>query len=248
MKRMSSILTCSVLAGFVLAGCQSSRSPQTSMMQPSAAPAERPVSVAPVVLAEGVLPPGNADPRAWVADEVTLAQQRPVKHSHEAGFVYAPVTPSRLTIGGETKTLRPGEAVFIGDNVAHTHDVTCTVPTDCRDSFWEIRLTRPGTKPAAGDEKTKRIFESPTFTASSADAATRLRFELLQVPPGAVVPLSAAGTRYLYVPRGGIAGKALSGSDRLLPREGLLALPQTPVTARNEGHTPVAVLVWHAAR
>jgi hypothetical protein len=185
-------------------------------------------------------------PRAWVADEVTLGQQRAVTHRHEAAFVYAPVTPTRLTMSGQTRGIRPGEAAFVGDNVLHTHDVTCTVPTDCRDSFWEIRLAPAGVNPAAGDDQTKRVFVSPALTASSADAATRLRFELLQILPGTVVTLSGPGTRYLYVPRSGRADSGLSAGDRPLARAGLLAPPETPVTLRNDGQVPIAVLVWQA--
>lgn len=83
--------------------------------------AARPV-VAPVLLAEGVVSPALSGALAWVADEVTLGAERVLVHGHEAAFVYAPVTPSRLTVAGQTRTLRPGQAVFVGDNVVHTHD------------------------------------------------------------------------------------------------------------------------------
>jgi hypothetical protein len=252
MKGIATMMTFCVLSASALAACQSSRVPQTSLVQPSAAPAERGISApTPIVLAEGVLPPAPIGQRAWVADEVTLGQQRAVTHRHEGAFVYAPVTPSRLTVAGRTRTLRPGEAVFVGDNVQHTHDVTCMVPSDCRDSFWEIRLAQPGAPPPAGDDQTRRVFVSPTFNAFSADAAARVRLELVQIPPGAVVGLSGSDTRYLYIPRNvpgnDVASTALSGPDRLVAGEGLLVLPQAPVTASNHGRAPVAVLALRTA-
>jgi hypothetical protein len=229
-----------------LAGCQSSQWPLPSSVQPAAAPAERPRAVSvPVVLAEGVVPPADLGRRAWVADEVTLGQQRALTHSHEAAFVYAAVTPSRLTVSGQTRTLRPGEAVFVGDHVAHTHEATCTVPTDCRDSFWEIRLAAPGVPPPTGE--TARVFVSPPFTVSSTATPTRLRFELLQVPPGAVAPLSGRDIRYFYLPPSRFADTRFAGLEGLRPGTGLLTLPGgTPVDVRNGSRTPVAVLVWHA--
>ena len=46
----------------------------------------------------------------------------PITHGHVGGFVYAVVGTNQLVItGGETKDIKPGEAGFIGTDVAHTH-------------------------------------------------------------------------------------------------------------------------------
>lgn len=63
----------------------------------------------------------------------------PITHSHIAGFVYATVGTHQLAIqGGETKDIKPGEAGFIGSDVAHTHANPGTAPIE-----WYFLALRP---------------------------------------------------------------------------------------------------------
>src|SRR5262249_2834891 len=178
--RTVALQSISLLVTFLaLSACQATHAPAPLSSSPSALPRERALAAPPIVLAEGVASPSLPAALAWVADEVTLGAERATTHSHEAAFVYAPVTPSRLTVAGQPKTLRPGEAAFVGDNVVHTHDRTCVQPTDCRDSFWEIRLARPTARPASGDLETKRVFVSSTLEPPL-EGPLPVRFEMLR--------------------------------------------------------------------
>jgi quercetin dioxygenase-like cupin family protein len=63
----------------------------------------------------------------------------PITHAHVAGFVYAVVGTHQLAIqGGETKDIKPGEAGFIGTDVAHTHANPGSTPTE-----WYFVALRP---------------------------------------------------------------------------------------------------------
>ena len=63
----------------------------------------------------------------------------PITHLHIAGFVYATVGTHQLAIqGGETKDIKPGEAGFIGSDVAHTHANQGTGPIE-----WYFLALRP---------------------------------------------------------------------------------------------------------
>jgi hypothetical protein len=192
MKRPHLVL----LAGALLAvaSCQSSSwsaAPSASVGATAAA------APGPIALAEGTIATFPRGPVAWVADEVTI-DERPVKHSHEAAFVYAAVSPSRLTLPSGTRTLAPGQAVFVPAGVPHTHDRTCVVPTDCHDSFWEVRLADPGARPPAGDMQTTRVFVSP-IVSGPADGPVHARLDFL-----GEVPVSAPVTNdeYVYARRG----------------------------------------------
>jgi len=247
MRRLAkiSVQLVAVVTTLSVLGACASRQGRSDYGPSAATPMEGPALVVrPALVAEGVLPAAAAEPRAWVGDEIGLAQERHIAHRHEAAFVYAAAAPSRITVAGRTRTLRPGEAMFVDENVPHSHVPTCEGITDCRDNFWEIRLARPGSKPPAGDDDVKHVFTSPTFTASDAKG-TRLRFEVIQLPPGAATSFPTGDDAYLYVKRGHIAYGTTVGAREIRAGQGI---PATGVTsrARNDGSEPAELLTWRA--
>jgi len=194
-------MTVAVTAGFT--ACTSLAGGPSAAVQPSASPA--PVAVTPpraIVLAEGSVPSLPPGPLAWVTERVSF-YERPITHSHEAAFVYAAVTPSRLSVPTGARTLMPGQASFVPAGVWHTHERTCDLPTECHDSFWEIRVAPPDSPPPSGDMPTARVFVSPAIPVAPG-APARLRFELIHP---ADIPGAAAdgGYTYIRIPRDGLA-------------------------------------------
>ncbi len=186
-----------------LTGCNAAKNVSVAEIQPSALPRERAVALpSPTVLAEGTVPSLPADHVEWVADRVAF-WERPIVHRHEAAFVYAPVTPSRLVLPQGARTLAPGQAVFVPAGVWHTHDRTCSVPTDCRDAFVEIRMTSTDTPlPRVATPKAS-VFESSEIGVARG-APAQVRLELIR--PDAVPEAGEeGGTLYVRVPRNGYA-------------------------------------------
>ena len=193
-----------LIAVLALAGCGavSSRA-SVEEIQPSALPLERTVTPPrPVVLAEGTLPALPAEPLAWVADRVAF-YDRPIVHRHEAAFVYAAVTPSRLALPSGSRTLMPGQAAFVPAGTWHTHEATCGLPTECHDSFVEIRMAPPDARVPSGELRTKQVFASPDVPAI-AGAPAHVFLELIDP---AAVPEAAddGGVLYVRIPRDGYA-------------------------------------------
>jgi hypothetical protein len=221
-----------------LVGCQS------TLAQTPAPPAGVATAPAPgkIILASGTAPPADGHRLAWVADEVTM-DQAAVDHRHAASFVYAPITPVRVKLGGETHTLAPGQAMFIPANVAHTFVPTCAPPTDCRDSFWEIRLTDPAARPVPAAGPSRRVFVSEPLT-NLPGGALHVTLAEVPLPAGGYTLLPAAqGPEYLYVNHGDVAYGSVRGPEaRLRPGTGQLVPPQRAVAARNEGRAPADLL------
>lgn len=84
----------------------------------------------------------------------------PITHAHVAGFVYAVVGTHQLAIqGGETKDIKPGEAGFIGADIAHTHANTGTAPIE-----WYFIALRP-----IGGRTAAPLFPGQTVLFETAD-------------------------------------------------------------------------------
>ena len=84
----------------------------------------------------------------------------PITHAHVGGFVYAVTGTHQMAIaGGETKDIKPGEAAFIGSDVAHTHANTGTTPIE-----WYFAALRPN-----GGRTAAPLFPGQTVLFESAD-------------------------------------------------------------------------------
>lgn len=84
----------------------------------------------------------------------------PITHAHVPGFVYAVVGTHQLAIqGGETKDIKPGEAGFIGADVAHSHVNPGSTPTE-----WYFVALRP-----VGGRTAAPLFPGQTVLFETAD-------------------------------------------------------------------------------
>ena len=192
-----------IVAVVAIGGCSAAPSRSVSEIQPSAAPRERAVMPPrPIVLAEGDLPALPSDSVEWVAERVSF-YDRPIAHRHAAAFVYADVTPSRVVLPSGARTLMPGQAVFVPAGVWHTHERTCGIPTDCHDSFMEIRMAGPDAKLPAGDMPAARAFDSPEIPVTPG-APAHVRLELID-PDSVSAAAHDGGVVYIRIPRDGYA-------------------------------------------
>ncbi len=84
----------------------------------------------------------------------------PITHAHVGGFVYAVTGTHQMAIaGGETRDIKPGEAAFIGSDVAHTHANTGTTPIE-----WYFAALRPN-----GGRTAAPLFPGQTVVFESPD-------------------------------------------------------------------------------
>jgi len=96
------------------------------------------------LLAREILLEAPEERLAWVAHESTLAAGQSLEHVHEFAFVYAMEGPHQLQIGQDDRNLTSGEGAAVGAGEPHRH-----LAPDGPSVFWEVRLTGPGSAPAA---------------------------------------------------------------------------------------------------
>lgn len=174
------------------------------------------------------------EPLAWVA--YAAAPEQSLTHRHAPGFVYAEDEEHAVTIDGQEIMLQPGEAVFVGQDVEHTH-VT--------GSFWDILLTAPDAEPPSGLEDAEQVFASVPLEGIPEPPVT-ISFIRVELPPGSQTSIHThPGSEFIYETEGAIDYQnAIIGTERteaggthMLPRD-------TAVQKRNpEGETAV-FLSW----
>ncbi len=168
-------------------------------------------------------------PLAWVAHEAKLDVA--VTHSHERGFIYAADGPTTFSVGGDTFTLREGQAGWVGEDATHTHSG--------EGSFWEIRLAAPGTGAPESMEDAERVFESETLQGLPEGQAA-LKLVLVEVPTGGQTSVHThPGPEFIYVTRGDIDYQnAIIGTREMGVGDSATLPADTAVQKRNpEGDT-----------
>lgn len=168
-------------------------------------------------------------PLVWVAHESELEEA--VTHSHERGFIYAVDGPTSFSVGGDTFTLREGQAGWVGEDATHTHSGG--------GSFWEIRLAAPGTGAPEGMEDAERVFESETLQGLPEGQAA-LKLVLVEVPTdGQTSVHTHPGPEFIYVTRGDIDYQnAIIGTKEMGVGDSATLSADTAVQKRNpEGDT-----------
>ncbi len=169
----------------------------------------------------------------------------PITHAHVAGFVYAVVGTHQLAIpGGETKDIKPGEAGFIGADVAHTHANPGSTPIE-----WYFVALRP-----VGGRTAAPLFPGQTVLFETAD--------LPQLTAGKyaeqlnVVALEKGGRTAAHKHGGGETIVVLEGSVQvrvagaqpitLTKGKGLYIAPNTALQAINTGDGAAKFLAFFA--
>lgn len=179
-----------------------------------------------VLLAEARVASLPAGPLAWAAYEATLAAGRTVTHRHVPSFVFAG-EPLRVTVNAATTALRSGQAVFVGENVAHTH----VGPG----RFWEIRLAAPGGQPPADlGPAPRRVFASPALETVPPPPVL-VSFVLVALPPGGETAVHThPGPEFIYVTRGELVYQnALIGTRTMRVGDAHALRMDTAVQKRN---------------
>jgi quercetin dioxygenase-like cupin family protein len=167
--------------------------------------------------------------RAWVAHEVRLAPGDPIRHAHEAAFVYARRGAHSLTVDAGAKILAPGEGAAVAAGTPHRH--AARAPGS---AFWEVRLAAPGSPPPPPAEKARRVFASRPL--EGIPAAPAALFIEVVVPPrgGRTTVHTHPGPEFIYQLSGRIDYQnAIVGTKRLGPGGAEAIPPGTAVQKRN---------------
>ena len=158
----------------------------------------------------------------------------PITHLHVAGFVYAVVGTHQLAIpGGETKDIKPGEAGFIGADVAHTHANLGSTPIE-----WYFVALRP-----VGGRTAAPLFPGQTVLFETADVpqltagkyAEQLNLVALE-KGGRTAAHKHGGIETIVVLEGTVQVRVAGGQPVTLTKgKGLYIAPNTPLQAINTG-------------
>lgn len=174
---------------------------------------------------------------AWVADAITLAPGRTLRHAHELAFVYARRGEHMLRAGDGEQTLAEGEGAVLAAGATHSHTAG-----DEASVFWEIRLAPPGAPAPAG---ARRVFESePLERIPRSPAAS---FIEVTVPPrgGRTTVHTHPGPEFIYQLSGQIDYQnEIIGTRKLGPGGAEAIPPGTAVQKRNPYREPAVFLSW----
>ena len=174
------------------------------------------------------------EPLVWAG--YVAALDEPLTHEHSLSFVYAKDEPHTVTIDGEEIMLQPGEGVFMGQDVEHTHAVG---------SFWETLLTTPEAPPPPGLADAEQLFISETLEGVP-QPPVRIAFIRVELPMGSQTSVHThPGSEFIYVTEGDIDYQnAIIGTERMQAGDVHMLPADTAVQKRNpEGETAV-FLSW----
>ena len=164
-------------------------------------------------------------------------------HAHIAGFVYGLEGATKVeTVGGETKDLKPTEAVFVPADTAHTHSNPGTTP-----NLWYFISIRPNTArtaPATFPGQ-KEVFASADL-APLADGAYSLGLRAVTVQPNGRTAAHKHGGRETILALDGSVELHVQGAAvRTLKKgEGVTIEADAPVQMFNKGTTPAKFLAF----
>ena len=175
--------------------------------------------------------------------EVPQAPAATLQHAHIAGFVYGLEGASKVEIvGGETKELKPTEALFVPADAAHTHSNPGTIA-----NLWDFISIRPNgarTAPATFPGQ-KEVFATADL-AALADGAYSLGLRSVTVQPnGRTAAHKHGGRETILMLDGSVELHVLGAPVRTLKKgEGVTIEADTPLQAFNKGTTPAKFLAF----
>jgi len=171
-----------------------------------------------------------------------------VTHKHVASFVYGVNgTQTIQEQGGPKQTLNPGDAVFIKNDVTHTH----TNPGNSANEWYLFALrpvTTPTPTPSLPNQKT--VYETPTLPTSvfSKGAYCESLLKTEQQANGKTASQRHSGIEVLNVLDGSVKVDVAGQDPKTLKAgESTYVLPNTPVQVSNAGSSVARFLsfnVW----
>jgi len=194
--------------------------------------------------------PVDSLPQGNLFANILSASQAPgssVTHKHVASFVYeVKGTQAVQEQGGPKQTLNPGDAIFIKNDVTHTH----TNPGQTTNEWYLIAL-RPATTqtptPTLPNEKT--VYQTPTLPTSvfskGAYCENLLRTEVQ--PNGKTASQRSSGLEVLHVLDGSVKVDVAGQDPKTLKAgDSTYILPNTPVQVSNAGSDVARFLSFNA--
>ena len=178
-------------------------------------------------------------PLAWVAHEFTLAYGQSIEHVHEFAFVYAVEGPHQLLGRQDEHNLTSGEGAVVLAGAPHQH----AAPAG-QSVFWEVRLTKPGSAPAANLANPTLVFDSgPLRDIPVSPMAT---FALVRVPvDGETSVHTHPGPELIYQLSGKIDYQNALIGTKLMGPGGIEGIPQlVSVQKRNPYEKDAEFLSW----
>ena len=244
-----------VAATLVVAGCTGGAAVPSATSTRSAAPSVTVTSTAAAqatAKADGAATVNLGDGKVAALPKGTLFVQyleipqpaaATITHSHIAGFVFGLEGAMKVEIvGGETKELKPTEAVFVPADTAHTHSNPGTTA-----NLWDFVSIRPNTArtaPATFPGQ-KEVFATADL-APLADGAYSLGLRSVTVQPnGRTAAHKHGGRETILALDGSIELHVLGAPVRTLKKgEGVTIEADTPVQMFNKGTTPAKFLAF----
>jgi quercetin dioxygenase-like cupin family protein len=166
-----------------------------------------------------------------------------ITHKHVAGFVYVVDGTHILAIqGGQTLTLKAGEAGFVGTGVMHTHTNPGTTPSDWY--FISIRPTTARTAPPLFPNQ-KVLYATPdlpTLPSGAYDESLRL----VSLPSGGTGPAhKGSGIEVVFVLTGSISVQMAGQAPATVTQgQGSYSLPNTAIQVVNRGSSDARYLAF----
>lgn len=170
----------------------------------------------------------------------------PIQHAHIAGFVYAVTGVHQLTVAGATaaRDIKPGEAVFVPGNVAHTHANPGATPSEWY--FMGLRNTgaRSGSPLFPGQTT---LYETPDLPVTAFPAGKYV--EQLNVATldkgGRSASHKHGGVEVLIILDGTVSLRVAGQQPQALTKgKGALVPPNTTLQVTNAGDGPAKWLAY----
>jgi quercetin dioxygenase-like cupin family protein len=159
-------------------------------------------------LAVGSLESLPDGPLVWRAYEVEVDGAQPVRHAHEAAFIYIVTGEHELLVSTGAVRLVEEQGFFIEPGQNHTHSRTGL--------YWEIVLAEPGAAQSPDLAGTEPVFESEALEGLPTQLA-HLHMLLVELPPeDQTLVHNHPGPEFIYVIEGEIEYEtATAGTVRL---------------------------------
>src|SRR2546429_1627969 len=192
----------------------------------------------------------DALPHGNLFANILSASQSPgssITHKHVASFVYGVNgTQTLQEQGGPKQTLNPGDAVFIKNDVTHTHSNPGNTTNE-----WYLFALRPVTTqtPAPSLPNQKTVYETPKLPTSvfSKGAYCENLLKTEQQPNGKSASQRPSGLEVLNVLDGSVKVDVAGQDPKTLKAgESTYILPNTPVQVSNAGSNVARFLSFNA--